>query len=209
MKYGASLVKLIVFIVVTLLLTGLLVQTIGNISFDSETSYKARFADATGLFGGNDVRIAGVKVGTVTGVKVIDTKYAEVSFTVKKDVKLYSTTSARIRYLNLIGGRFLAHGGRHHRAGVLGEVLERHGLSPVVGEAPRVLFLNGLTSDAECLGDLREGPAIGHGALNRDVLDAVGEATERSDGSKGVGRIIRDGELCLDHGVTTLVDERP
>jgi len=108
MKYGASLVKLIIFIVVTLFLTGLLVQTIGNISFDSETSYKARFSDATGLFGGNDVRIAGVKVGTITGVKVVDTKYAEVSFKIKKSVKLYSTTTARIRYLNLIGGRFLA-----------------------------------------------------------------------------------------------------
>jgi phospholipid/cholesterol/gamma-HCH transport system substrate-binding protein len=39
---------------------------------------------------------------------VIDKKYAEVSFKVKKDVTLYTTTAARIRYLNLIGGRFLA-----------------------------------------------------------------------------------------------------
>ena len=50
----------------------------------------------------------GVKVGTVTSVKLVDKKYAEVNFKVKKDVKLYTTTKARIRYLNLIGGRFLA-----------------------------------------------------------------------------------------------------
>jgi phospholipid/cholesterol/gamma-HCH transport system substrate-binding protein len=108
MKYGASLVKLIIFIVVTLFLTAILAQTIGNISFQSQTSYRARFTDATGLIGGSDVRIAGVKVGQVSGIKVIDTKYAEVSFKVNKDVKLYTTTKARIRYLNLIGGRFLS-----------------------------------------------------------------------------------------------------
>jgi phospholipid/cholesterol/gamma-HCH transport system substrate-binding protein len=108
MSYKASLIKLIIFIIVTLFLTLTLAQTIGNISFDSESNYKAVFTDATGLFGGNDVRIAGVKVGTVTGVKVYDKKYAQVSFKIKKDVKLFTTTKARIRYLNLIGGRFLA-----------------------------------------------------------------------------------------------------
>jgi phospholipid/cholesterol/gamma-HCH transport system substrate-binding protein len=108
MRYGASLVKLIIFIVITLFLTAILAQTIGNISFSAQTSYRARFTDATGLIGGSDVRIAGVKVGQVSGIKVIDTRYAEVSFKVNKGVKLYNTTKARIRYLNLIGGRFLS-----------------------------------------------------------------------------------------------------
>jgi phospholipid/cholesterol/gamma-HCH transport system substrate-binding protein len=108
MSYKASLIKLIIFMIVTLFLTLTLAQTIGNISFEAQTSYKARFTDATGLFGGNDVRIAGVKVGTVSSVKLVDKKYAEVSFKVKKGIKLYTTTTARIRYLNLIGGRFLA-----------------------------------------------------------------------------------------------------
>jgi phospholipid/cholesterol/gamma-HCH transport system substrate-binding protein len=108
MRYGASLIKLIIFIVVTLFLTAILAQTIGNISFEAQTTYRARFTDAVGLYGGSDVRIAGVKVGQVSGVKVIDTKYAEVSFKVKKGIKLYTSTKARIRYLNLIGGRFLS-----------------------------------------------------------------------------------------------------
>ncbi len=108
MSYRSSLIKLIIFMIVTLFLTLTLAQTIGNISFDSQTGYKALFSDTTGLFGGNDVRIAGVKVGTVTGVKVVDKKYAQVSFKIKKGVKLFTTTKARIRYLNLIGGRFLA-----------------------------------------------------------------------------------------------------
>ncbi len=108
LRINGALIKLIVFIVVTSFLTLILVMTIGNISFADETTYRARFTDATGLFGGNDVRIAGVKVGTVTGVKVVDKRYAEVSFKVKKGIKLFTSTQARIRYLNLIGGRFLA-----------------------------------------------------------------------------------------------------
>ena len=42
MSYGASLIKLIVFIVVTLFLTLTLAQTIGNISFDSETQLQGQ-----------------------------------------------------------------------------------------------------------------------------------------------------------------------
>jgi phospholipid/cholesterol/gamma-HCH transport system substrate-binding protein len=135
MRYGASLVKLIIFIVVTLFLTAILAQTIGNISFQSQTSYRARFTDATGLIGGSDVRIAGVKVGQVSGIKVIGTTYAEVSFKVNKNVKLYTTTKARIRYLNLIGGRFLS-----LEEGVSdsaqSEVLPSHGEIPLAQTEP-------------------------------------------------------------------------
>lgn len=108
MKYGGALLKLIIFAVVTLLLTGALVQTIGNISFASESTYKARFTDITGLFQGNDVKIAGVKVGQVKSTKVVDKRLAELTFTVRKDIRLRRSTEANIKYLNLVGGRFLA-----------------------------------------------------------------------------------------------------
>jgi len=107
-KYGGALLKLIIFAVVTLLLTGALVQTIGNISFASESTYKARFTDITGLFQGNDVKIAGVKVGQVKSTKVVDKRLAELTFTVRKDIRLRRSTEANIKYLNLVGGRFLA-----------------------------------------------------------------------------------------------------
>jgi phospholipid/cholesterol/gamma-HCH transport system substrate-binding protein len=47
------------------MLTLVLAATIGNISFSDKTSYKAVFSDVTGLLPGNDVRVAGVDVGTV------------------------------------------------------------------------------------------------------------------------------------------------
>ena len=44
--------------------------------------YKAVFSDATGVVKGDDVRIAGVKVGSVKEIKIVDRTRALVSFTV-------------------------------------------------------------------------------------------------------------------------------
>ena len=62
-----DLVKLLIFIVVTTLATSVLVATIGNLSFTGKKEYQAEFVDATGVVKGDDVRIAGVKVGTRRG----------------------------------------------------------------------------------------------------------------------------------------------
>ena len=67
----SDLVKLLIFIVVTTLATSVLVMTIGNISFSPKQDYKAEFVDATGVVKGDDVRVAGVKVGTVQDVRAI------------------------------------------------------------------------------------------------------------------------------------------
>ena len=58
-KTGGDLVKLLIFIVVTTMATGVLVILIGNLSFTSTRDYKAVFSDATGVVKGDDIRIAG------------------------------------------------------------------------------------------------------------------------------------------------------
>ena len=78
----SDLVKLLVFIVVTTLATSVLVVLIGNISFTPKHEYRAVFVDATGVVKGDDIRIAGVKVGTVKGVEVVDRTRARVTFSV-------------------------------------------------------------------------------------------------------------------------------
>src|SRR3954467_6121876 len=107
MKIGASLTRLAVFMAVTLVLTGILAQTIGNITFTKTNEYKAIFSDVPGLLAATDVRIAGVKVGQVTGIKVYQVKQAEVTFTVDKKIRIPRSSRAEIKYLNLVGGRFL------------------------------------------------------------------------------------------------------
>jgi phospholipid/cholesterol/gamma-HCH transport system substrate-binding protein len=103
-----DLVKLLIFIVVTTLATSVLVATIGNLSFTGKKEYQAEFVDATGVVKGDDVRIAGVKVGSVDDIKVVDRNRALVTFTVEEGTELNESTHAAIRYRNLVGQRYLS-----------------------------------------------------------------------------------------------------
>ena len=130
MKTLPSLIKLVVFIVVTVLATGLLAATIGNLRFGGTTSYEALFTDATGLLKGDDVRIAGVRVGEVDGVAVArqgDRSVARVTFNVDSDRPVAVSTRAQIRYRNLVGQRYVA---LSEGAGS-GRALSEHGTIPL------------------------------------------------------------------------------
>jgi len=104
----ADAVKLLIFILVTTVATGFLVVTIGNISFAASTTYKAVFSDATGVVKGDDIRVAGVKVGNVEDVEVFDRTRARVTFKVDRDQAVTDSTRATIRYRNLVGQRYIA-----------------------------------------------------------------------------------------------------
>ena len=84
-KTAADLVKLVIFIVVTTISTGLLVVTIGNSPSAPRSEYQAVFIDATGVVEGDDIRIAGVKVGNVEDVEITDRTRALVTFKVDDD----------------------------------------------------------------------------------------------------------------------------
>jgi phospholipid/cholesterol/gamma-HCH transport system substrate-binding protein len=110
-KTTPSLIKLLVFVAVTVLATGTLAATIGNFRFGGSTTYHALFTDATGVMKGDDVRIAGVRVGEVKGVSVTRRHHrslALVSFDVENDRPLAVSTQAQIRYRNLVGQRYIA-----------------------------------------------------------------------------------------------------
>lgn len=106
-KTTVALVKLTIFIVVTTLATGILVVTIGNLSFASSREYKAEFVDATGVVKGDDIRVAGVRVGVVKDVEIVDRTRALVTFTVGDDTAVTGATNAAIRYRNLVGQRYI------------------------------------------------------------------------------------------------------
>src|SRR4051794_41232103 len=80
----------------------------GNFGFGASTEYKAVFANASMLKKGDDVRVAGVSVGEVKKVEHYKRTMALVTFRVKSDVPLTTTSRAEIRYLNLVGDRYLA-----------------------------------------------------------------------------------------------------
>jgi phospholipid/cholesterol/gamma-HCH transport system substrate-binding protein len=101
-------VRLLIFVLVTTLATSLLAITIGNITFGDSKEYRAVFSDATSVVDGDDVRIAGVKVGTVSGIEVYRDNKALVTFDVDADTQLTQSTEAAIRYRNLVGQRYIA-----------------------------------------------------------------------------------------------------
>jgi phospholipid/cholesterol/gamma-HCH transport system substrate-binding protein len=103
-----DLIKLLIFIIVTTLATGVLVVIIGNVTFGGSKEYKAEFVDATGVVKGDDIRIAGVKVGVVKGVEIVDRTRAMVTFSVQDDTSLSKATHASIRYRNLVGQRYIS-----------------------------------------------------------------------------------------------------
>lgn len=108
MKTSAALVKLIIFMVVTSFLTFTLATTIGSIGFGGKTTYKAVFADVTGLLPGNEVRIAGVRVGQVESLELNDRQLAEVEFSLDGDRKIAESAILRLRYRNIVGERYIA-----------------------------------------------------------------------------------------------------
>ena len=99
--------KLAAFFGVCLLFTGWLAFTIGNIKlFEDNYELTATFDDVTGLLPNDNVKVAGVPVGKVTGIS-IDKGRAKVTFTVKDEVKVPSDSTAAVRWRNLLGQRYL------------------------------------------------------------------------------------------------------
>lgn len=76
------------------------------------TTYRAAFRDASGLIAGNEVRIAGVKVGKVTGVALAQGgsgPYVRVAFRIDEShVVLGRDTQATIRIKTVLGQKYLA-----------------------------------------------------------------------------------------------------
>jgi phospholipid/cholesterol/gamma-HCH transport system substrate-binding protein len=104
-------IKFGLFVVVCLFFTGYLAFTIGNRTFSDpleRDNYKvaATFDDVSGLLPDDNVKVAGVVVGKVTGIKVVDGR-ARVSLQIKKQYKLPSDSTASIRWRNLIGQRYV------------------------------------------------------------------------------------------------------
>ena len=104
---AAPLIKLVIFTVITVLSVALLLTAIRNTYFGSTEDYKARFTDASGLIAGSDVRIAGVRVGRVSDVQLVDRNVAEVTFAVDESRRLPVGSIFAIKYQNLIGQRYL------------------------------------------------------------------------------------------------------
>jgi phospholipid/cholesterol/gamma-HCH transport system substrate-binding protein len=103
----STLIKFTAFGLVMTVLTAFLFFIFGEVRTGSTNGYSAVFTDASRLEAGDTVRVAGIRVGTVKDVSLRPDRKVEVAFDADRNVVLTTGTQAQIRYLNLVGDRYL------------------------------------------------------------------------------------------------------
>jgi phospholipid/cholesterol/gamma-HCH transport system substrate-binding protein len=99
--------KFVVFAAIMLALFAGLIVVFGQYRGGATKDYSALFADSSGLRKGDTVRVAGVRVGTVDKVELTPDHRSHVTFDADDAVQLTTGTKVAVRYLNLVGDRYL------------------------------------------------------------------------------------------------------
>jgi len=107
MRRHRTLIKFVIFAIIMSFLTASLFFIFGQYRTGATNTYSAVFADASRLKTGDTVRVAGIRVGTVNDLELRPDKSVLVKFDADHDVVLTTGTKAAVRYLNLVGDRYL------------------------------------------------------------------------------------------------------
>jgi phospholipid/cholesterol/gamma-HCH transport system substrate-binding protein len=106
-----SAAELLTGAVILLVAVGFLGYAVAHSGRTAASGYdlKAKFDHIDGLTVGSDVRMAGVKVGSVSNTKLDPESYlAVVTLSVQDNVKLPKDSSAEVTSDGLLGGKFLS-----------------------------------------------------------------------------------------------------
>jgi phospholipid/cholesterol/gamma-HCH transport system substrate-binding protein len=106
-----NLLETLLGAVVLIVAVGFLVFAYRSSQVQQNGGYEliARFDKVDGLEPGSDVRISGIKVGSVLDQSLdAETYRAEVRFSLREDVRLPADTSAAVVSNGLLGGKYLA-----------------------------------------------------------------------------------------------------
>ncbi|GAA2119157.1 MCE family protein [Actinomadura alba] len=137
MRTSTAAIKLLVFVVVTSLATAVLAILISNMRFVENRKYQAIFTDVAGLLRGDDVRVAGVRVGQVEKIELYQGRQARVTFSVAKGgtfaAGLPRSVLVQVRYRNLVGQRYVA---LSEGPGTVGDYMPAGGTIPVTQTQP-------------------------------------------------------------------------
>lgn len=99
-------IKFTAFAVISGIAGLLLFNTMVNDLGGDSDEYSAIFVDASGLRPGDDIKVAGVRVGQVNDIEVVDGE-ARVTFELQDGQPLYDNATLVLRYQNLLGQRYL------------------------------------------------------------------------------------------------------
>ncbi|GAA4484448.1 hypothetical protein GCM10023094_37660 [Rhodococcus olei] len=106
----ATLVKLAVAVVISVLLFILVISAMRSPVTGETRSYTAEFSDVSGLGSNGDIRTRGVRIGKVESIDLVrrdSGTIAEVRFTLERAYELTSDTVLSVKYQNLTGVRYI------------------------------------------------------------------------------------------------------
>jgi phospholipid/cholesterol/gamma-HCH transport system substrate-binding protein len=209
MKITGTIVRLGIFAVVLLLFTVMIFVVFGQIRFDSTNGYSAEFSNISGLREGQFVRASGVEIGKVKSVKLVDGgKRVQVDFNVNRSVQLYQSTTAQIRYLDLIGNRYLelkrADGEGYDR------ILSPGGFIPISRTSPALdldALIGGFKPVFQALSPDKVNEIAktlitvfqGQGGTINDILDNTAQLTNQlAERDQAIGEVVKNLNTVLD-----------
>ncbi|OBH45612.1 virulence factor Mce family protein [Mycobacterium mantenii] len=209
MKITGTIVKLSIFSVVLLIFTVMIIVVFGQMRFDRTNKYSAEFTNVSGLRAGQFVRASGVEVGKVDTVELVDGgKRARVSFNVDRSIPLYQSTSAQIRYLDLIGNRYLEL--KRGQGEGADKVLPAGGFIPLSRTQP-ALDLDALIGGFKPLFRALDPQKVntiasalvtvfqGQGGTINDILDNTAQLTSQlGERDQAIGEVIKNLNIVLD-----------
>jgi len=102
--------KVGVVMLIALVVAGYFILKIEDVNLKrarNQREVKATFADVAGLEDESAVRIAGVRKGHVTDIKVLPDGRAEVTMKVDDDVPLHANAAAKVANLGLLGEKYI------------------------------------------------------------------------------------------------------
>ena len=103
----------------------------------------AKFDRIDGILAGSDVRMSGIKIGTVTS-SMLDPKtyFADVSMNIRSDIKIPDDTSISVSSDGLLGDKFLAlsPGGSDDMLPAGGEITTTQGSIDIMGLVGQMIF---------------------------------------------------------------------
>jgi phospholipid/cholesterol/gamma-HCH transport system substrate-binding protein len=206
MKITGTAVKLGIFSLVLLLFTAIIIVVFGQMRFDRTTGYTAVFSNVSGLRSGQFVRASGVEVGKVSSIELINGgSQAKVHFNVQRSLPLFEGTTASVRYLNLIGDRYL-----ELKRGDSDKRMPAGGTIPVERTEP-ALDLDALVGgfrplfralDPDKVNTIAQSIITifqGQGGTINDILDQTASLTSQlADRDQAIGEVVRNLNTVLD-----------
>ncbi|BBZ23999.1 MCE family protein [Mycolicibacter hiberniae] len=104
---GKTAAKFGAFGLTMVMLTAVMLAIFSQYRSGATNAYSAVFQDASSLKAGHSVRVAGIRVGTVRKIALQRDNTVLVSFDADDNVRLTESTKVAVRYLNLVGDRYL------------------------------------------------------------------------------------------------------